>query len=326
MDRRELLMALVALGAAPGLVRAQDSQKVYRIGYLSAPTRNSVAQGVDQFLRALGKLGLVDGKNLVVEFRWAEGDTDRLPELAADLVRRKVDLIVAPAGSAALAASKATKTIPVVMMFPVDPVGMGMVASLRRPGGNVTGTTFAPGPEIFGKQLQLLKEAVPHASRVALLWNPVDRFPFQLKEVDAAARALNVRIDREDAHNPQEIEAAFAAMARNRADALLVGGTSTFLVHRIQIAELALKRRLPTMWNFGEQVEAGGLMSYGVNMPDFVARAAEYVHKILKGAKPGDLPIESPTKFELTINLKTAKAIGLSLPQSMLARADRMIE
>jgi putative ABC transport system substrate-binding protein len=306
---------------------AQQAGKVYRIGYLSTPTRESVARGVDAFLRRLRELGWVEGRNLVIEYRWAEGKVERLPELAADLVRLKVDVIVAPAGSAALAAKNATSSIPIVMIFPNDPVEMGLVASLSRPGGNITGTTFTTSSEIFGKQLQILKEAIPGVSRVAVLRNPVDpSFARQVGELEAAARSLNVRLQHLGAQGPEEFDGAFAAMARDRAQALLVIATSTFLVHRSRLAELAVKARLPTMNSFREQVEAGGLMAYAVNMADFVGHAAEYVDKILKGAKPGDLPVEQPTRFELVINLKTAKALGITIAQAVLLRADEVIE
>jgi putative ABC transport system substrate-binding protein len=213
------------------------------------------------------------------------------------------------------------------MIFPTDPVEMGLVASLGRPGGNVTGTTFTPGPEIFGKQLQILKEAIPHASRVAILWNPANPgSALQVREVEAAARSLRIRLQHVEARGPEEFDSAFAAMARERAEALLVGHDTTFLVHRARIAELAAKGRLPTMYSYRESVEAGGLMAYAVNMTDFIGRAAMYVDKILKGAKPADLPVEQPTKFELVINLKAARAIGLTIPQPLLVRADQVIE
>jgi len=329
MNRRNAglaLLALLAAGAAPVSVRAQQAG-VYRVGYLSTPTRESVERGLDAFLRKLRELGWVEGQNLVIEYRWAEGNVERLPDLAAELVRRKVDVIVAPAGSAALAAKNATSSIPIVMIFPSDPVEMGLVASLRRPGGNITGTTFTPGPEIFGRQLQILKETIPRASRVAILSNPADpSFALQVREVEAAARTLHMRLQHVEARGPEQFDSAFAAMARERADALLVNGTSTFLAHRVRLAELAVKNRLPTMYSFRESVEAGGLMAYAVNMAAFVERAAVYVDKILKGAKPADLPVEQPTKFELVINLKTAKALGLTIPRSLLARADEVIQ
>ena len=329
MDRRRAGFALLGMlvgGAWPHAVHAQQPVKVYRIGYLSAPSRESVARGVDAFLTALRDRGLIEGQNLVVEFRWADGKVEKLPELAAELVRLKVDVIVAPAGSAVQAAKNATGTIPIVMIFPNDPVASGLVASLARPGGNVTGTTFTSGPEIFGKQLQLLKEAVPRASRVAVLGNPSDpEWASQVIEVDAAARALGLRLQRVEARGPEEFDAAFAAIARERADALLVAGGSTFLVNRVKLADLALKARLPTMGSFREGVQAGALMAYAVNMADFVGHAAVYVDKILKGAKPADLPVERPTKFELVINQKTAKALGLTMPPALLQRADELI-
>jgi putative tryptophan/tyrosine transport system substrate-binding protein len=331
MDRRSaglaLLLGPIAFAATPLAAKAQQAGKVYRIGYLSAPTRASVENGLQAFLRALRELGWVEGRNLIIEYRWAEGNVERLPDLAAELLRLKVDAIVAPAGSAALAAKNATNSIPIIMIFASDPVEMGLVASLRRPGGNVTGTTFTPGPEIFGKQLQILKETIPHASRVALLSNPEDpSFATQIREVEATARSLRIRLQHVEARGPEEFESAFAAMARERADALLVNGTSTFLAHRTRLAELAVKGRLPTMYSFRESVEAGGLMAYAVNMSDFIGRAAVYVDKILKGAKPADLPVEQPTKFELIINQNTAKALGLTIPQVVLARADEVIQ
>jgi putative ABC transport system substrate-binding protein len=321
------LVLLIGLLVAPLATEAQQSGRVYRIGYLSTPTRESVEHGLAAFLRTLRELGWSEGQNLIIEYRWAEGNVERLPALAAELVRHKVDVIVAPAGSAALAAKNATSSIPIVMIFASDPVEMGLVASLRRPGGNITGTTFTPGPEIFGKQLQILKEAVPHASRVAVLSNPADpSFALQVTQVEATARSLRIRLQHVEARGPEEFDSAFAAMARERADALLVTGTSTFLAHRTRLAELAVEGRLPTMHSFRESVEAGGLMAYAVNMADFVGRSAVYVDKILKGAKPADLPIEQPTKFELLINLKTAKALGITVPQALVLRADEVIQ
>ena len=330
MNRRNAGLALflgsISLGAAPLAAQAQQVGRVYRVGYLSAPSRESVARGVDAFLRRLRELGWVEGENLVIEYRWAEGKIERLPELAADLVQRKVDVIVAPAGSAALAAKNATSSIPIVMIFPNDPVELGLVASLARPGGNITGTTFTPGAEIFGKQVQILKEAVPHASRLAVLWNPADpESSRQVSEVEAAARSLDIRLQRVEARGPEEFDGAFASMARERAEALLVAIGSTFLVHQTRLAELAVKNKLPSMWSYRESVEAGGLIAYSVNMADFVGRAAEYVDRILKGAKPADLPVERPSKFALIINLKTAKALGVTMPQSLLLRADELI-
>lgn len=331
MNRRNAALALVfgvlGFGALPRAASAQQPGKVYRVGYLSTPTRESVERGVEAFLRKLRELGWIEGRNLVIEYRWAEGDVARLPELAADLIRDNVDLIVAPAGSAALAAKRATSSVPIVMIFPSDPVQLGLVADLRRPGANVTGTTFTPDAEIFGKQLEILKTAFPRASRVAVLWNPADAsFEVQATPVEVAARSLAIRLQHVEARGPEQFENAFGAMARERADALLVSGSSTFLAHRARLAELALRGRVPTMVSFREMVEAGGLMAYAVNMADFVGRSAVYVDKILRGAKPADLPVEQPTKFELVISLKTARALGIEMPQSLLVRADHVIE
>jgi putative ABC transport system substrate-binding protein len=321
-----LLLWLLAAGAA-SIANAQPVQKVYRIGYLSAPTRESVANGVDAFLRKLRDLGWVEGRNLEIEYRWAEGNVDRLPALAAELVARNVDLIVAPAGSAALAAKNATTRIPIVMIFPTAPVEMKLVASLSRPGGNVTGTTFTPEPGIFGKQLQILQQMVPGVSRVAFLGNPADpEWPLILREVDDASRALGIRLQVLEARGPGDFDNAFAAMARERAGALLMPGGQTFLVHRARLAELALKARLPTMYSYREAVESGGLMAYAINMADFVGRSAVYVDKILKGAAPAELPVEQPTKFELIINLRAARSLGLTVPPALLQRADAVIE
>jgi putative ABC transport system substrate-binding protein len=328
MNRRDAQVALLAmLVGATRPAQGQQAGKVYRIGYLSTPTRDSVEQGVTAFVRKLRELGWVEGGNLVIEYRWAEGNVERLPALAAELVRQQVDLIVAPAGSAALAAKNATRTIPIVTIFASDPVETGLVASLSRPGGNVTGTTFTSGPEIYGKQLQILKDALPHAARVAVLWNPADQsFVTQGKEVEAAARSLHTRLQIVPARGPEEFADAFAAMSRERADALLISGSSTFLPHGASLAELATRARLPTMCNFRIMVEAGLLLAYAVNMADFVIRAAVYVDKILKGAKPADLAVEQPSRFELSVNLATARALGVTLPPSLLLRADALIQ
>jgi putative ABC transport system substrate-binding protein len=331
MKRRRAAIALclgfAGLGGMPGAARAQQPGKVYRIGYLSTPTAESVARGVDAFLRKLRELGWTEGRNLAIVYRWADGDVAKLPQFAAELVRENVDLIVAPAGSAALAAKQATSTIPIVMIFASEPVELGLVADLRRPGGNVTGTTLTPGPEIFGKQLEILKEAFPRASRIAVLWNPADpSFAAQAKSVDAAASALRLRLQHVEARGPEEFEDAFRAMTRQRADALLVSASSTFLAHGAPLAELAIRSRLPTMVSFREMVSAGGLMAYAVNISDFVVHSAVYVDKILRGAKPGDLAVEQPTKFELVVNSRTAKALGIELPQSLLLRADHVVQ
>jgi len=324
--RRDLVIVVGAL-LAPLAAKAQQAGKVFRIGYLSAPTRESVEGILQAFLRALRNLGWIEGRNVVIEYRWAEGHLERLPGLAQDLVRRKVDVIVAPAASAALAARRATSAIPIVMIFPNDPVGEGLVASLRQPGGNVTGTTNIPISDMLGKRLQILREAVPNAMRVALVYDPTDQtsVPPQ-KSFEAVGRSLGVQLQYVEVRGPEDFDDAFAAMQRQQADGILVAGGTTFLVNRSKFNELALKHRLPTMFAVREGVEAGGLASYGVNMTDFIGRSAAYVDKILKGTKPADLAIEQPTKFELIINMNTAKLLGLKIPQSLLARADEVIQ
>ena len=322
------MIALTGLASMqPFIVLAQKQAGVRRIGYLSAPTQASVKRAHDEFVNALRDLGWVIGKNLAIEYRWADGKVERLPALADELVKEKVELIVAPAGSAAFAAKNATSTIPIVMMFPTDPVATGLVQSLRRPGGNVTGTSFAPSADIFGKQLQMLKEAIPNASRVVYLWNPAEPgSDLQLKAVNRAALALNVRLKHLEARTPAEIEKAFQTMTKERIDALLVSRDSIFLVTRERVAALALKAKLPTMHSFRDHVEAGGLISYAININSFIVHAARFVDKILRGANPGELPVEQPTQFELVVNINTARQLGITIPNSILVRADQVIE
>jgi putative ABC transport system substrate-binding protein len=280
----------------------------------------------EAFRQGLRELGYVEGQNIAIESRWTEGTDDRLPALAADLVRSKVDVIVAETGAATRAAQQATRTIPIVMSLVNDPVGSGLVASLARPGGNVTGLTIM-SPDLVGKQLELLKEVVPKVSRVALLRHPDNpASAAQLREAEAAAQGLGVRLQTLEARSPQEIDGAFAAMTRERAGALLVIPDTLFWSQRRQIVDLAVKRRLPSIRIGEAYADAGGLMSYGPSYRDLERRAATYVDKILKGANPADLPVAQPTKFELVINLKTAKAIGLAIPQPLLQRADRTID
>jgi putative ABC transport system substrate-binding protein len=327
VKRRDFLIAGGAVLAAPLAAEAQQAGRVFRIGYLSAPTRKSVESILQAFLGALRELGWIEGRNIVIEYRWAEGRLERLPGLAEDLVRLNVDVIVAPAASAALAAKHATSTIPIVMLFPNDPVGQGLVSNLRRPGGNVTGTTNIPISDMLGKRLQILKEAVPSATRVAIVYDPTDQtLSSPMQGFEEAARSLGIQLQYVEARGPKDFDRAFAAMEQYRANALLIVGGTTFLINGTMFNELALKRRLPTMFSVREGVQAGGLIAYGVNMADFVSRSAAYVDKILKGATPADLAIEQPTKFELIINLKVANALGLRIPQSVLARADEVIE
>jgi putative tryptophan/tyrosine transport system substrate-binding protein len=315
--------------AAPLTVEAQQVQKVYRIGYMSIPSSQSARDLIERvFLPALRERGLVEGKNLVIEWRWAEGKPERLPGFAAELVALDVDLIVAPQSDSALAAKRATRTIPIVHVLAGDPVADGLVASLAHPGGNVTGLTATPTPEIFGKSLELLKEATG-ASRVAVLWNPARNSPYielGLLQLKAAARTLGVQLQVLEARDPDQFETAFAAMAQGRASALFMVSDSMFWQHRRRLAELEAKYRIPAMHELSEYVAAGGLMAYGVDLAELFRRAPVYIDKILKGAKPADLPVEQPTKFDLVINLTTAKALGLAIPQSLSLRADRLIE
>ena len=321
-------VVLLLLAASLGTAAAQPAGKVPRVGYLLAGSHSDPQRQrlLEAFRQGLRELGYVEGQNIAIESRWAEGQYDRYPALAADLVRSKVDVIVAQSGAATRAAQQATRTIPIVMSLSNDAVGSGLVASLARPGGNVTGLTIM-APDLAGKQFQLLKEVVPKVSRVALLTNPANpaSAPF-LREAEVAARALGVRLQTLEARDPQEIDSAFAAMTRERAGALLIHADALFGNQRRQIAELATKRRLPAVYGVREYAEAGGLMAYGANHIDLVRRAATFVDKILKGAKPGDLPVEQPTKFDLVINLRTAKAIGLTIPPSVLQRADQIID
>ena len=326
-NKKAFYFVLGALLLALGFpVEAQQPQNVARIGYLAAASRSGMSHLTEPFLQGLREAGYVEGKNITIEYRWADGKFERLPELAAELVRLKVDVIVAAVTQASLAAMAATAAIPIVMIAVSDPVGAGLVASLARPGGNITGTS-AMTAEIAGKPLGLLKEILPKISRVAALWNPANPVfqTAQLQEVDDTAKAIGVKLQRLEARNPEEIDRAFAAIVRERTSALQVFGDPVFVTHRKQIAELALKHRLPAVSGIKEFTDAGLLMSYGANFPDSYRRAATYVDKILKGAKPADIPVERPTKFEFVINLSTAKQIGVSIPQSLLYRADKVI-
>jgi len=328
MNRRAFLCGSIFVLAAPLAAAAQPPEKVPRVGYLSpgSPSEPFRQRRFEAFRQGLRELGYVEGQNIAIESRWAEGKYDRYPALAADLVRLKVDVIVAVGGRASQVAQQATRTIPIVMSVVIDPLGSGLVASLARPGGNVTGLTMMAS-DLIGKQLEVLKEVVPKVSRVALLWNPANPGSApQLREAEAAARVLGVRLQTLEARAPQEIDSAFAAMTRERAGALVVLADAILLNQRRQIAELAAERRLPAVYGPSEHAEAGGLMAYSANLLDLERRAATYVHKILKGAKPADLPVEQPTKFELVINMRTAKALGLTLPPSVLGRADQIIE
>jgi putative ABC transport system substrate-binding protein len=306
-------------------VWAQQPTKIPRIGYLSGASISAAAARTDAFRQGLRERGYVEGKNIVVEYRYAEGKLDRQSELAGELVRLNVDAIVTAGPTVTRAAKEATATVPIVMAFDTDPVGNGFVASLAQPGGNITGLS-ALSPEISGKQLELLKEIVPKLYRLAILGNSTEPAnPQSLKEIELAAAAFGVQRQYLDALGLKDIETAFRTASKRHADAVLVLPSAVFNTHRTQIADLAKKSRLPAIFYAPEWVEDGGLVSYGVSFTDLYRRAATYVDKILKGAKPAELPVEQPTKFEFVINLKTAKAIGLAIPPNVLARADRVI-
>jgi len=320
------ILAAVVLLALGVKAEAQQSTKVPRIGYLGGATPSAVSDRIEAFRQGLRELGYIEGENLVIEWRPAEGKFDRLPALAAELVRLKVNIIVTGGPASTRAAKAATSTIPIVMAQDNDPVANGFVASLARPGGNITGLATL-SPEIGGKRLELLKEIVPKLSRVAVLGTSTDPANAQLlKEVEFAAGALGVKLQYLDVLDPKDIETAFRAASKGRAEAVLALASPVLISQRAQLADLAVKSRLPAIYYSTEYVEAGGLMTYGVNLNDVARRAATYVDKILKGRKPADLPVEQPIKFELIINLKAAKQIGLTIPQSVLYRADRVIK
>ena len=317
----------LTLLAAPLAAEAQQAGKVYRVGTLGEKASDPAEARLWQAFRlGLRERGWIEGGNILIEYRWAEGNSARLPELATDLVRLKVDLIVARSSTYVRAAKEATSSIPIVFAIHNDPIGTGQVASLARPGGNITGLALLQ-TDLGPKGLELLSSAVPGAKRIAVLWSPDNptHTPV-LKALDEAGRTLGVQLEAVGARTGAELEGAFSAMARARAQAVLVLLSPAFFAERQRVAELAITRRLPTMFALKEAVEAGGLMSYGADYGDLFRRAAIYVDKILKGAKPGDLPVEQATKFELVINLKTAKALGLTIPQAVLGRADEVIQ
>jgi len=324
LQRRDFLIAAGALLAAPLAAEAQQAAKIARIGYLAG----DLAAGPhlhEAFRQGLRDLGYVEGRNVVIEYRDAEGKLARLPALAAELVALKVDVIMVGGTLAALAAKQATKTLPIVFASAVDPVTDGLVTSLARPSGNVTGLS-ALSPELVGKRLELLKQTVPGVSRVAVLWQPgglSERTVKDiLKEAEVAARALGLRLQLVEARDPADFERAFSDMTKVRAGALIALGGTMFLIERRRLVDLATKNRLPAVYGLREYVDVGGLMSYGPNNVDLFRRAATYVDKILKGAKPADLPVEQPTKFDLVIKLKAAKDLGLAIPSSLLQRAE----
>jgi putative ABC transport system substrate-binding protein len=327
VTRRQLITLLGGTAAAwPLAARAQQAGKVYRIGLLEMIPAASNAANFDALRKGLRELGYVEGQNLVLDYRSADGRPERFPQLAAELLRLNVDLIVTRGTPAVMAAKNATGTIPVVMAASGEPVGTGVVAGLARPGGNVTGLS-ALTSELIAKRLELLRETVAGIRRIAFLQNignPAAHHSWE--ELRTAAPSLGLEAQLLDVRRPEDIVRAFDTAVAQRADAILVGNDTVLLANRRQVVELAVKHRLPTMYYTREFVEAGGLMSYGVNYPDLYRRAATFVDKIFKGAKPADLPVEQPTKFELIINLKTARTLGLEVPPMLLARADEVIE
>jgi putative tryptophan/tyrosine transport system substrate-binding protein len=326
MSRKIRVWLLASILLTTVSAQAQPATKIPRVGYLSygsVEIDKSLLAALQQGLRELGYL---EGKNIVIEQRYAAGQSDKLPELVAEFVRVKADVIVVTGDPAAHAAKKATRAIPIVIVTSPDPVGTGLIASLAHPGGNVTGLSDFHGG-VVTKRLELLKDVAPLASRIAVLLNPANPSnPIQLKDIQAAAPAFRVTLISLEVKGPDDIAPAFTTIVKERPGALLVLGDRLFATNQTQIIELAVKNRLPTIYSQRLYVEAGGLMSYGANFTDQYRRAAIYVDKILKGAKPADLPVEQPTKFELVINLKTAKQIGLTIPQSVLYRADKVIK
>jgi putative ABC transport system substrate-binding protein len=321
--RRSTLGAAAAVWLTPPLGALAQPGKLRRIGYLAAGSPTDNARRLRQTLH---ELGWVEGQNLVVEQRFAEGRLDRLPALADELVRLEMEVIVALGTSAALAAKRATGSIPIVMGGVGDPVGVGLVAGLARPGGNVTGVSFSVGLETVGKALELFKQALPALRRVAILSNPGNPAqPLALNEVTRAAGALGLQLQLLEARSLDDFEPAFASIANERVSAVFVLTESLFLAHRERLAALVAKHRLASLFGSRENVEIGGLMSYGPSLAEQDRRAARFVDKVLKGAQPGDLPVEQPTRFELVINLRTAKTLGITMPQTLLLRADDLI-
>jgi len=325
MHKREMVLALLALGAAP-FASAQQTGQIPRIAVFSITPLSAQAPWLEALRQGLRELGYVEGKNIVIEYRSAEGKFDRTKEIAAELVRLNVACIITAGPTPTRAAKQATGTIPIVMASGDDPVALGFVSSLARPGGNVTGLTSLPG-DLAGKRLELMKEVIPKLSLVAILWNPgVIGAERQIEEIKSSAQTLAVRLQFLKVKHPDELEGAFQAAIQGHANALIVVSSGPINVYRSRITALAAKHRLPAMYDSREFVYAGGPMSYAPDREDMYRRAAVYVDKILKGAKPADLPVERPSKFELTVNLKTATALGLQIPKAMLFRADRVIE
>lgn len=322
--RLSSLAVILSLILAPLVAGAQQPAKVPRIGVLLSGSPATSKFLVDTFVQALRDLGYVEGQSVILEHRWAEGKVDRMPDLAAELVHLKVDVLVVGGTPATRAARQATGTIPIVVWGAADLVRSGLVASLARPGGNVTGFVDL-SPELGGKRLELLRDMIPRLTRVAILWSPPDS-PSQLPEIEAAARAVGVQLQLVEVRAPDQFQRAYATISRERANALVIVQSGFMRFHRRQLLDLAIRSRLPMVCEASEWAPDGCLVAYGPDRADAIRRAAGLVDRILKGANPGDLPIEQPRKFHLVINLKTAKALGLTIPQSVLLRADHVIE
>ena len=328
MRRREVILALSGVAALSGWAQAQQGTKTLRIGYLGSASLVQSRRVLGAFQQRLRQLGHVEGQTIIIEYRFADGEHDRLPQLATELVNEGVSLLVAAPSQAVVAARDATNVIPIVMIAGPDPVSLGWMDSLARPSGNLTGITFTVGVETFAKELELLMEVAPAVRRVAVLFNPASSpaHPLIIERIKAASEALGVSLRLVEAGGPAEFDAAFREIESLSPDAILVVPDNSYLREAGRLADFANRARLPSIYQVRWPVEAGGLMSYGPNAADQWARAAEYVDKLLKGAKPSDLPIQQPTKFDLVINLKTAKALGLTIPPTLLARADEVIE
>jgi len=325
--RRGFLLAAGALAAAPLVVRAQAEQKIRRIGFLGISSDTPAVQGLlNEFREGMATLGWAEGRNYARVDRWAHGDMARLPALAAELVGLRPDALMAGATESAVALKNATRAVPIVAIGTSDPVEIGLALNLARPGGNITGPSFA-FPELLAKQLEILKEAFPRASRIgALMHGEMVTKPEAHRRLKNHGKALRLRIDTVEVSKPQDFQPAFQAMRDSRAEVVLVVGSGFMFAHRKALADLALRYRLPSVWNIPTQADAGGLIAYGVDVRVLWRRAAVFMDKILRGANPGEIPFERPSKFELVVNLKTANALGISIPRPLLLRADRVIE
>jgi len=328
MNRRRFIGAVAAgLAAMPWVSRAQDTSRIWRIGFLEAGAPAANQHFLDAFKRGLREQGYIEGQNVVVVERWADGSVERFPVLLDELVQAKVDILVVASTPGAVAAKAAVKTIPVIFVGAADPVGVGIVASLGRPGGNLTGFSQAEEEGLVGKRIELFREAVPPIDRLALIWNPAaPGVALRLKEARSSAAKFHMALRPFEVRDAKELDGIFATIAKERLSRLMVLADPLTVRNRVHIVELAAKTRLPAIYPFLEFAHAGGLMAYGASIPELFRRAAGYVDKIVKGAKPADLPVEQPTKFDFVINLKTAKALGLTIPRPVLARADEVIQ